>query len=383
MDQNLGGDEKAQIIADSTKKPNFVIFALGQGGSNIGKVLKSTLSVSDEDFISINMSEYDLAESGAKHKIKFGRTEGAGKNRDLSKQEFKNSNVFDQVIDQYKDKIYGPNKIILTTFSTGGGTGSGSGPLFTLKLTQHVLNNKDCDLIDKPQILGLAILPVLKGSIDSGTKSYQNSLECLQEIAMLIDKKLASFSLIENDIANSELKNITEIYSFVNQKVAKTIKRFYCEIGKSDNNADLRDRIVALEHPGFVGFYSNNEPTQFIIPQQSDSAKLMIAEIPTGDEALENFRKFLRANSISSSEEIISPVNCDSSIIGLFGITAIAKIVEPIRVKLEEGIVRDAKRTKQVKSESTGFDGLSYTRDMIDKTCTKATLSEDEINNLL
>ena len=87
----LGGDVKATRVRESSSKADFTIIGVGQGGNNIGTTLVSTLGVNPDNFIVINMSQADLSVSSAKddNKIKFGKTEGAGKNRDLSKEEIK------------------------------------------------------------------------------------------------------------------------------------------------------------------------------------------------------------------------------------------------------------------------------------------------------
>lgn len=381
----LGGDVKATRVRESSSKADFTIIGVGQGGNNIGTTLVSTLGVNPDNFIVINMSQADLSVSSAKddNKIKFGKTEGAGKNRDLSKEEIKaNMHILEGLVTKHHSKIFGPNKIVIVAYSTGGGTGSGTGTLITTYLTQYVLSKKEeIGIVNTPQVIGLAIMPILNHTYDAGEKSYQNTLECLSEIQSIVSKRLGTFCLIDND---TELmaKDPLEIYKTVNQRVADGFKRFFIDIGKSEANADLQDRLTALEHPGIFGIYGVEKKYQFLVPQQMDPAKLMVAEIPEGDNNVELLRKFLRDNGIKSNEEIIAHSDNPEGVVGLFAVDCVSKLVEPIRQKLEDNIIRSVKNATQIKQQAVGFNGMESSREHIRSQSEKHSTDLNDISNL-
>ena len=381
----LGGDVKATRVRESSSKADFTIIGVGQGGNNIGTTLVKTLGVDMDNFIVINMSQADLSVSMAKddNKIKFGKTEGAGKNRDLSKEEMKaNMNILDGLFSKYHSKIFGPNKIVIVAYSTGGGTGSGTGTLITTYLTQYVLSKKaEIGIVNTPQVIGLAILPILNQTYDAGEKSYQNTLECLSEIQNIVSRKLGTFCLINND-TELTAKDPLEIYKTVNQRVADGFKRFFIDIGKSESNADLQDRLTALEHPGIFGVYGVEKNYQFLIPQQMDPSKLLIAEIPEGDENINLLRKFLRDNGINTNEEIIAHSDNPEGVVGLFAVDCVSKLVEPIRQKLEDNIIRSVKNAAQIKQQSVGFNGMESSREHIRNQSEKHATDLSDVSNL-
>ena len=381
----LGGDVKATRVRESSSKADFTIIGVGQGGNNIGTTLVKTLGIDMDNFIVINMSQADLSVSVAKddNKIKFGKTEGAGKNRDLSKEEMKaNMNILDGMFSKYHSKIFGPNKIVIVAYSTGGGTGSGTGTLITTYLTQYVLSKKaEMGIVNTPQVVGLAILPILNQTYDAGEKSYQNTLECLNEIQNIVSRKLGTFCLIDND-TELTAKDPLEIYKTVNQRVAEGFKRFFIDIGKSESNADLQDRLTALEHPGIFGIYGVEKKYQFLVPQQMDPSKLLIAEIPEGDESVNLLRKFLRDNGINVNEEIIAHSDNKEGVVGVFAVDCVSKLVEPIRQKLEDNIIRSVKSAAQIKQQSVGFDGIGSSREHIRSQSEKHATDLNDVSNL-
>ena len=383
--KGLGGDAKATRVRESSSKADFTIIGVGQGGNNIGTTLVKTLGINPDNFIVINMSQADLSVSTAKedNKIKFGKTEGAGKNRDLSKEEIKtNMHILDGLVTKHHSKIFGPNKIVIVAYSTGGGTGSGTGTLITTYLTQYVLSKKaEIGIVNTPQVIGLAIMPILNQTYDAGEKSYQNTLECLSEIQNIVSKKLGTFCLIDND-TESTAKDPLEIYKIVNQRVAEGFKRFFIDIGKSESNADLQDRLTALEHPGIFGIYGIDKKYQFLVPQQMDPAKLMIAEIPEGDESIGALRRFLRDNGIKSNEEIIAHSDISEGVVGLFAVDCVSKLVEPIRQKLEDNIIRSVKNAAQVESQAIGFHGMESSREHIRQQSEKQSTDLNDISSL-
>lgn len=387
--KTLGGDEYAKSVAASNMTAQFTVIAVGQAGSNIATELQRVLNIPSTDVIALNMSQADLSVSVAlpENRIKFGRTEGAGKNRDLSKEEMKaNMSILETLANKYKEKLFRPNNIVIVAYSTGGGTGSGTGTIVTTYLTQYVLSKKEeYGIVNTPQVLGLAILPILDNNrADAGEKSYQNTLECLSELYKIVTKKLGTFCLISNDLTDFTSNDPIEVYREVNKRVAEGFKRFFVQIGKSDSNADLQDRLTALEHPGIFGIYSTDSEINysFLVPQQVDSAKMLIAELPESEEHIRAFRHQLASYNINSNEEIIAHANCESGVFALFGIDAVNKLVEPIKNKLEDLIIRSASRAKSITDTAIGFDSMETSAKHIANNSNKRSEELDNIGNL-
>lgn len=385
----IQGDEQMKEKKASNQKANFFIICVGQGGYNLGNAIKNKIGISNEDILAINMSQADLSQANVSYKYKFGRTEGAGKNRDLSKQEFKNDNtIFNEIVTKFENRLFRPNNIVLVCFSTGGGTGSGVAPMLTTKLTQYFLSKKDnVDLVNMPHVLGIGILPIINAGFDAGEKSYQNSLESLYDINKAVEKKLATFTIINNDIVNENINNVNEIYNIVNNNVAEGLNRFFCELGVSDNNADLQDRLTALDTPGICGIYnisSLERDYNFLHLIQTDPARSLIAEIKNSQEGIENLRKYLSDNSIQYAEEMISQSSPEGKddVIALFGISGLGKLVEIIKNKLEDLIVRNVKKTNNVMSNSEGFDGIHATASAIKQRTDKRVVDAKEIEDM-
>lgn len=159
-------------------KDKIAFVAIGQAGGNIGQLFEERgFSV-----LYLNTSEEDLATlSGAKYKYHITCGEGCNKDRRKAKQ---------LVIDDY-DKIAAEMDakikadIIFVVFASGGGTGSGAGPML-------------CDLlIDDGKTVGaVTVLPALDESI----KSHVNAYECFAELTK-IDGLSACF-ILDNENGN-------------------------------------------------------------------------------------------------------------------------------------------------------------------------------------
>lgn len=150
--------------------------AVGQAGGNIGSVLE------DKGFhvLYLNTSEEDLATlENAKHKYHIKGGEGCHKDRDVAKTLL--AKDFDKVLAEIESKVQ--EKIVFVLFSTGGGTGSGMGPVLV-----EVLNDE----------LGrkAGAVAVLPGK-DETVKAFMNSYECMKELAD-VEEMAASF-FIDND----------------------------------------------------------------------------------------------------------------------------------------------------------------------------------------
>lgn len=111
---------------------NIGIIGIGNAGNQVAALAANEMGI---DAICINSSEKDLGMVGGKaKKILIGDSKGAGKNRDEAKAFIKEnlkSICNSEEIDQFFKSADGVNKdFVFIVSSTGGGTGSGSAPMF-------------------------------------------------------------------------------------------------------------------------------------------------------------------------------------------------------------------------------------------------------------
>lgn len=167
------------------KEIGFV--AVGQAGGNIGSVLEEK----GFNVLYLNTSEEDLATlDKAKHKYHIKGGEGCHKDRAVAKTLL--AKDYDKILEEIENKV--PEKIVFVLFSTGGGTGSGIGPVLV-----EILNDE----------LGrkAGAVAVLPGQ-DETVKAFMNAYECMKELAD-VEQMAASFFIDNSSYANKFALNNT------------------------------------------------------------------------------------------------------------------------------------------------------------------------------
>ena len=151
---------------------------VGQAGGNIVQLFEQE----GYPAMYINTSQEDLNTlKDSKYVYHITNGEGANKDRDKAKQ---------LVIDDYDniaamvDKIL-DSEILFVVFSSGGGTGSGTGPMLI-----------DLMLDENRKVGAVTILPTAEESI----KTKYNSYECFRELLSL--DKMASLFVLDNSKAD-------------------------------------------------------------------------------------------------------------------------------------------------------------------------------------
>ena len=159
-------------------KKKIAFIAIGQAGGNIGQLFEERgFSV-----LYLNTSEEDLSTlSGAKYKYHITGGEGCNKDRKKAKQLVIDD--YDQIAAEIDAKL--DAEIIFVIFASGGGTGSGAGPML-------------CDLLldDGKTVGAVTVIPAL----DESTKSHVNSYECFAELTKI--EGLASCFILDNENGN-------------------------------------------------------------------------------------------------------------------------------------------------------------------------------------
>ena len=154
-DETTTTTEQKPVVAKkaSKNKVRFVILTNGQGGARIGALLAASLP-NNPYMIAINTSDQDLERTKLPDaqcfKIGGENADGAGKNRNRAKMYFKKftssaadgktMDAIQTIIGYYEEVFFHPSEqtIIISVFSSDGGTGSGLGPMLTASLTNYV-----------------------------------------------------------------------------------------------------------------------------------------------------------------------------------------------------------------------------------------------------
>lgn len=387
--EKVTGNDYNHNISNKTSFASASVFCLGQGGGNLGEMLELSQRKHSnfENLVAINTSDDDLNALNipSSQKFKIGSGSGIGKRREKAKEIFfsNGDEFFKKIVNLNKNILFGENKIVFTTFSSGGGTGSALGAPFTALLTQYCANlNEAYSTINpltgkeeevsienyRPNVIGICSIPDYKTSIDSGIDVLENTLECMADIKKIIDRKVGSFFLVQNNINTNNNKSL---YIDSDQKVVDGFVKFLRRIGtsKSNTNLDIKDRYEALSRPGLYCFTNldlDANRYNMVLPILGSKVSSLIAEISYTPETytskVEQVEKFIKQFNISDitigwNDLSLNP-NADEldkeDIVLLSGFNGIDSILEPIKDCIE-------RRTKAVNSSivnGKAFEGL-------------------------
>lgn len=159
-------------------KKKIAFIAIGQAGGNIGQLFEERgfsvlyLNTSEEDLSTLKTAKY-----------KYHITGGEGCNKDRRKAKQLVIDDYDQIAAEMDAKL--DAEIVFIIFASGGGTGSGAGPML-------------CDLLldDGKTIGAVTVIPALDESI----KSHVNSYECFSELTKI--EGLSSCFILDNENGN-------------------------------------------------------------------------------------------------------------------------------------------------------------------------------------
>lgn len=393
---------KIADVAKSKDKMRFVIIAMGQGGGRLGMELAGVLP-NNPVLLAVNTSDQDLAQIPIpeEYKFKIGGelADGAGKNRNRAKAYFKNfaaANVYGNnstmdalqtFIAYYEEVLFHPTEqtIIMTVFSSDGGTGSGLGPMFTASLANYMNTCKSFRIgehefpiddvtneIPRPVVIGLTP----KCQISSGVTNLQNNIECFLDIQKAIDAGIGNFFILDNNLpSNIKYSNTEEMFEIINARAAAPwVKFFGVEMNSSLKCMDLQDKINTLRISGCSSFTSLHKENQFnyVIPRgqsvtrtvkmlrndgdlgtEEKNANNMIASIDVSSVDTTPIFFEVEKSGITTNKMTEDLVGC--SMIGFFGFKSLNAIVEDLKENLHRTQVANDKKAAVVKEHSTGF----------------------------
>lgn len=202
-------------------KSKVGFIAIGQAGGNIGRLLEEK----GYSVLFINTSNEDLDTlKDVKYRYHIPNGEGCNKDRNKAKQLIVTD--YDNISKEITEKI---NKdILFVIFSSGGGTGSGAGPMLVDLLND---NNKTAGAIT-----------VLPGQAES-LKSQINAYECFCELTEISD--MASTFIIDND-KNTDKLRLNSVFVNMFTKFLDIPAKY----SSTKGNVDKAEIVEALKSRG-------------------------------------------------------------------------------------------------------------------------------------
>mgnify|MGYP004591144591 FL=1 len=274
--------------------------AIGQAGGNIGALLEKR----GHDVFFLNTSEEDLnllSQSLHKYHLKGG--EGCNKDRNKAKKLLA-ANV-DEVLRQVQDVIQ--QKIVFVIFSSGGGTGSGMGPLMVELLQQECAK----------QAGAVVVLP---GHTET-VKAHCNAYECAKELADIQD--MAATFFLDNDTRPNKLR-INEVFVELFESFLKVPE--HTSVRGNIDRAEVKEMLIT----------SGAAVIQKLVKQESTTAKLI--------------------DSLHKS--IFAPYEQDKAI--RYIALSAAGDIQTEALEREFGVVLDAFQTYDAPATVCCLSGLSY-----------------------
>ena len=288
-------------------KNKIGFIAVGQAAGNIGLILEQK----GYKVLYINTSQEDLdtlSNAKFKHHIKDG--EGCNKDRLKAKQALMDD--FESISRKISEGL-GACEFVYVIFSSGGGTGSGAGPM----LADLILGDMEEGLLQIQNVGIITILPAL----DEPIKANINSYECFSELSQI--DGLASTIILDNSYGDKIV---------INQKFVKTFTSFLeipnkhkSERGNIDK-AEIMETLKATGMMQIIQISAKESKTDVLLEKLNKG----FYPAPEGDGIL-RYLAISQANcqidlnilqmNVGIPLDIFQTYNEHSTIIGLSGLT--------------------------------------------------------------
>ena len=307
---NESGDKRMR------KKIGFV--AIGQAGGNIGKLFEEK----GFNVLYLNTSKEDL-QTLKNAKYIYHITGGEGCNKDRTKAKKLVIEDFDNISREIYEKM--DVSMMYVIFASGGGTGSGCGPMLIDLLLDDISG-------DSSSITSVGAITIIPGENES-IKAQINSYECFEELMGI--ENIAGTMIIDNS-KGDKLE--------LNRQLVKT---FYNFINIPNIHKDERGNIDRAE----------------VEETLRARGMLLVTEIPAKEcstaAVLESFRK-----------SVFAPMEPDRVI--KYMAISIAGNVDVDAMRKEIGIPIDIFSTYNEKSTICCLSGLNYPKTRLDSVYNKA-----------
>lgn len=258
------------------------VIGLGNAGNQVAKL------AGENGFptIALNSSDKDLATvRDYIPTVMVGDEKGAGKDRSAAKGFMKEIITELIELDDLKKVVDGMDVVVIAS-STGGGTGSGMGPVFQSIMTR---------LRPEVHFVLASILPPLSESV----AAQQNSLEYLTE-SQKIDLTYLSYD-------NEQFSHLTtpEMMTSINQKIISDLKvlRGDYQFTTPFNSIDEKDMMKIIRTPGRLVVASVVGVREKDISQKSFEQRLIDDITNGGHTELETDRSVKRLGIITNLTE--------------------------------------------------------------------------------
>lgn len=302
--------------------------AIGQAGGNIGKLFENKgfsvlyLNTSKEDLQTLKNAKYT-------YHIKGG--EGCNKDRHKAKQLVIDD--FENISREIAEKLKSISMAFLV-FASGGGTGSGCGPMLADLLLDDIANGES-------HLDSVGVVTVIPGSQES-IKAHINCYECFGELSGIED--LSGTIILDNSKAKGDklLLNQPFVNAFYN----------FLEIPAHHNdrrgNIDRAEAMETLKARGMM----------------------VVTEVPAKSSTTASVLGSFRDN-------IFAPMEADR-VIKYISIS-VAGTVDVTALQKETGLPIDIYQTYNEKSTICCLAGLSYPATRLEAVYQRATENRDQI----
>lgn len=211
------------------------VIGIGNAGNQVAAL---ALSKKEIPALAINASEKDLDTLSIKmDQIVFGDSAGSGKDRSIAKG-FVKSNIKDLFKEEDFKKFMEKTDIVFVVNSTGGGTGSGMGPILTDILRSYYAKD------DNKVFVNVAIFPTLGESVGA----QRNTIEYLKELSDLG----GSYMLFDNE-AKADLPTNKQM-KVINEEIVEMISIIRGDLSHSSpyGMIDDKDMRKIISMPGMI-----------------------------------------------------------------------------------------------------------------------------------
>ena len=252
-------------------KDKIAFIAVGQAGGNIGQLFESM----GYTVLYINTSREDL-ETLENAKFRYHVSNGEGCNKDRHKAKHLIVEDFDNIAAEIEAKLQ--DRLLFVIFASGGGTGSGAGPMLI-----------DLLIDDGREVGAVTILPSPAESV----KAHINSYECFTELTQ-IQGTAACFILDNNrgDKINLNEQFADDFNSFL--EIPEKYKSLRGNIDRAEIEETLKAHGMAMivhaqgvDSSQVIQALTDNE----YAPAEADRTVKYITAALTGNVSMEDLEK--------------------------------------------------------------------------------------------
>lgn len=229
----------------------FGFIGAGQGG---GKLAEAFAQIGYARVGALNTADQDLETVNVPVKFKFGKQQGAGKDRGVAKTAFAEQK--EDVIDFIKQSVGTDIDRIFVTVGAGGGTGAG----VCTELVKVVKEYQQTVKATSQYVGVILALPKLS----EGKRVSLNAYETLKEVCQLVDQKIVSpLIILDNEKINVLYPKlpVSKFWQVANSNISSLFHLFNNIVTKSSQHSsfDSNDFRTVLDS-GIMVFGMANVP---------------------------------------------------------------------------------------------------------------------------